>query len=324
MESVVSKKLILYSYFMKQYLDLLKHVMDNWIDKQDRTWVGTRSVFGYQTRYDLNESFPLLTTKKVYLRWIIHELLWFLSGDTNIQYLVKNNVKIWNEWAYQVYIEENNLAEKYPRYSEKWHKKMEEFIEKVKNDDEFAQKWWDLGPVYWKQWRRWQAADWSEVDQLQNVLDMLKNDPNSRRMLLSGWNVWEIQGLIKCKHSAPPPCHTLFQFYTADWRLSCQLYQRSADIFLWVPFNIASYSLLTMMIAQVTWFKPWEFIHTIWDAHIYSNHFSQVNEQLSRDIRKPPQMKINPKIDNLFDFKFEDFELVGYNPHPAIKAPIAV
>lgn len=300
---------------MKQYHDLLKNVKENWIDKMDRTWVWTRSVFGYQMRFDLSKWFPLLTTKKVFLRWIIHELIWFLSWDTNIQYLVKNNVRIWNEWPFQKYIEENSLEKEFPKYTEKWSEKMTEFIEKIKNDDEFAKKWWDLWPVYWRQWRNFNQQ-W--VDQIQNVIETLKNNPNSRRNLVVAYNP------VEADQMALPPCHSLFQFYVADWKLSCQLYQRSADTFLWVPFNIASYALLTMMIAQVVDLEVWDFVHTLWDTHIYSNHFEQVEEQLSRTPKKLPEMILNKNVKNIFDFKIEDFELKNYNPDPAIKAPIAV
>lgn len=309
---------------MKQYLDLLKHVMDNGVDRTERTWVGTRSVFWYQYRVNLNEGFPLLTTKKVFIKGVIHELLWFLTGDTNIRYLAQNGVKIWNEWCYQIYLEENNLLEKYPRYSEEWSTHMNEFITKIIEDEEFAKKWWDLGPIYGKQWTAWEAKDGREINQIQIVLDMLQNDRNSRRIMVSGWNVGEIQWLIHSHHHAPPSCHSLFQFHVMNGKLSCQLYQRSADIFLGVPFNLASYALLTHMIAQVSGLEVGDFIHTMGDAHIYLNHFDQVTEQLSRDVRTLPTVKLNPEVKNLFDFTYEDFEIVGYDPHPAIKAPIAV
>ncbi len=301
---------------MRQYLDLLDHIMLNWTDKTDRTWVGTKSVFGYQMRFDLSKWFPLLTTKKMFLKWIIYELIWFLAWDTNIQYLVKNGVKIWNEWPYQAYLKANNLESEFPKYSEKWQEKMSEFIENIKNDDEFAKKWWELGPVYGKQWR-----DFGWIDQISNVINQIKNTPDSRRMIVSAWNPTEIEEMAK---SWLPPCHTLFQFYVANWKLSCQLYQRSADTFLWVPFNIASYSVLTMMIASVCGLEYWDFVHTLWDTHIYNNHFEQVREQLSRTPLKLPQLKINPLVKDIFSFKYEDFELVWYESHPAIKAPIAV
>jgi len=264
---------------MKQYLDLLKEIMDKGVVKQDRTGVGTKSIFGYQMRFDLGEGFPLLTTKKVHLRSIIHELLWFISGDTNIGYLHDNNVSIWDEWA-----DENG----------------------------------DLGPVYGKQWRSWQTPDGRSIDQLAQVIDTIRHNPDSRRMIVCAWNPSDVDKM------ALPPCHCFFQFYVADGKLSCQLYQRSADTFLGVPFNIASYALLTMMIAQVCGLKPGEFVHTTGDTHIYLNHFNQVREQLSRDPRPLPTMKLNPEIKSIFDFKYEDFELEGYDPWPAIKAPVAV
>jgi thymidylate synthase len=264
---------------MKQYHDLLQHILDNGAQKEDRTGTGTISVFGYQMRFDLNEGFPCLTTKKLHLRSIIHELLWFLKGDTNIQYLKENNVSIWDEWA-----------------------------------DEDG----NLGPVYGSQWRSWPSADGRHIDQIKQVLDQIKNNPDSRRIIVSAWNVSEIDKM------ALPPCHAFFQFYVADGKLSCQLYQRSADTFLGVPFNIASYALLTMMMAQVCGLKPGDFVHTLGDAHLYSNHLDQAKLQLTRDFRPLPQMKINPEITNLFDFKYEDFELVNYDPHPHIKAAVAV
>ncbi|MEZ4848371.1 MAG: thymidylate synthase [Bacteroidia bacterium] len=264
---------------MKVYLDLLKHVLENGVDRGDRTGTGTRSVFGHQMRFDLSEGFPLVTTKKVHLRSIIHELLWFLMGDSNVKYLQENKVRIWNEWA-----------------------------------DEDG----ELGPVYGVQWRSWRGADQQTIDQISQAVDMIKNKPQSRRIIVSAWNVGEIEKM------ALPPCHALFQFYIADGKLSCQLYQRSADLFLGVPFNIASYALLTMMMAQVTDLQPGDFIHTFGDTHIYHNHFEQVKLQLSRDTRPLPQMKLNPEVKSIFDFKFEDFTLENYHPHPTIKAPIAV
>lgn len=299
---------------MKQYLDLLSKIMNEGVDRPDRTGTGTRGLFGYQMRMDLSKGFPLLTTKKVFLRGIIVELLWFLTGDTNIQPLVNQNVHIWDDWPYAVYKDNKEFK----------GETKEEFITKIGLDDKFAKKWGDLGPVYGKQWRRWQNADGTEFDQITATIEEIKKNPYSRRILVSGWNVGEIQGLVKGKHSAPPLCHSLFQFYISEGKLSCQLYQRSADTFLGVPFNIASYALLTMMIAQVTGYKPGEFIHTFGDVHIYHNHFDQVKEQLSRKPKKLPKMKINPKVKNIFNFKPEDFELVGYDPYPSIKAPIAV
>ncbi|MFT4343293.1 MAG: thymidylate synthase [Candidatus Woesearchaeota archaeon] len=296
------------------YLDLLNHILTNGTKREDRTGIGTIGVFGHQIRFDLEKGFPLLTTKKVFIRGIIHELLWFLSGDTNIRYLVQNKVHIWDDWPYETY----------KASSEFKGETMKEFAQKVADDEEFAQKWGDLGPVYGKQWRRWETKESQTIDQISYVLHELKNNPNSRRILVSGWNVGELQGLIKGKRTAPPLCHSLFQFYVSDGKLSCQLYQRSADVFLGVPFNIASYALLTMMIAQVTGLKPGEFIHTFGDAHIYLNHLDQVHEQLSREPRKLPVMKLNPEKKDLFDFVYEDFTLEDYDPHPPIKAPIAV
>lgn len=259
--------------------------MEEGNDRKNRTGVDTRGVFGTQTRYDLTKGFPLLTTKKVFIKGIIYELLWFLQGDTNIKYLNEHGVKIWDEWA---------------------------------------DKKGDLGPIYGKQWTAWEAKDGTKINQIAVAQEMLRNDPFSRRIIVSGWNVGDLQTLISGKKTAPPPCHTTFQFYVSDNKLSCQLYQRSADLFLGVPFNIASYSLLTIMMAQTTGLKLGEFIHTIGDAHIYHNHFDQVKEQLSRQPKKLPIMKINPKIKDIFDYKYEDFELFDYDPDPLIKAPIAI
>jgi thymidylate synthase len=264
---------------MKQYIDLLTHVISNGTKKSDRTGTGTISVFGYQSRYDLSEGFPVLTTKKLHLKSIIHELLWFLTGDTNVKYLQDNGVKIWNEWA-----DENG----------------------------------NLGPVYGYQWRSWPTPDGRYIDQVSQVVNSIKNNPDSRRHLISAWNVGQIDEMKL------PPCHLLIQFYVADGKLSCQLYQRSADIFLGVPFNIASYALLTLMMAQVCRLQPGEFIHTLGDAHIYLNHMEQVNLQITREPFPLPQMKINPEVKSIFDFKFEDFELVGYQAHPHIAGKVAV
>ena len=264
---------------MKQYLDLLRHIRANGVMKEDRTGTGTQSVFGYQMRFNLADGFPLLTTKKVHLKSIIHELLWFIAGDTNVRYLQENGVTIWDEWA-----DENG----------------------------------DLGPVYGHQWRSWPTPDGRVIDQLSNVIDLIQHHPDSRRMLVSAWNPGEIDQM------ALPPCHCLFQFYVAEGKLSCQLYQRSADVFLGVPFNIASYALLTLMMAQVCGLQPGEFIHTTGDTHIYRNHFEQVALQLSREPRALPVMKLNPDVKSIFDFRYEDFTLEGYDPWPAIKAPVAV
>lgn len=301
---------------MKQYHELMQRVLDEGVFKGDRTGTGTQSVFGHQMRFNLQEGFPLVTTKKVHLKSIIHELLWFLQGDTNIQYLVQNGVNIWNDWPFQSYLIQNGLDEKYPKYSAEWKAKMKEFVEQVKVDDEFAKKWGELGPVYGSQWRNFEG-----VDQISQLIDDIKNNPNSRRLIVSAWNPKDVPVMAK---SGLPPCHTLFQFYVADGKLSCQLYQRSADIFLGVPFNIASYALLTMMVAQVCGLEYGDFVHTFGDAHLYSNHMEQTKEQLSREFRPLPEMKINPDVKNIFDFTYEDFELVNYDPHPAIKAVVAV
>ena len=288
---------------MKQYLDMCRFVLENGKMKTDRTNTGTVSYFGYQARYDLEEGFPLLTTKKVHLKSIIHELLWFISGDTNIKYLVDNDVRIWNEWPFEAY----------KNSSEYQGEDLKEFAAKIKEDNEFAKKWGNLGPVYGKQWR-----DFGGVDQLENLVNDLKNNPSSRRLIISAWNPPLIPQM------ALPPCHAFMQFYVNDGELSCQLYQRSADIFLGVPFNIASYSLFTMMLAQVCGLKAKWFVHTLGDAHIYSNHFEQVNLQLSREPKKLPIMKINPSVKSIYDFKYEDFTLEGYDPHPLIKGVVAV
>ncbi len=309
---------------MKQYLDLLRHIKDTGVRKSDRTRIGTKSVFGYQMRIDLSKGFPLLTTKKMFTRGIIRELLWFLKGDTNIKYLVDNGVHIWDEWPFQAYLEANNLDSKYKIYSEEWKKAKSDFIEKIKSDSNFARKWGDLGPVYGKQWTKWGAQDGSFINQIAQVQDMIRKTPDSRRIVVSAWNVADIQRLVGSKTAAPPLCHTLFQFYVSQGALSCQLYQRSADAFLGVPFNIASYSLLTMMIAQTTNLKAGDFVHTFGDLHIYSNHSEQVDIQLSRSPRPLPKMIINPEKKDIFDFDFEDFKLVEYDPYPAVSAQIAV
>jgi len=277
---------------MQQYLELMRHVRDNGTQKGDRTGTGTKSVFGYQMRFNLSEGFPLVTTKKCHLRSIIHELLWFLKGDTNTEYLKDNGVKIWDEWA-----DENG----------------------------------DLGPVYGYQWRSWPTPDGRHVDQVSEVVEQLKNNPNSRRIIINAWNVADLpdetispQANVKNSKMALAPCHAFIQFYVADGKLSCQLYQRSADIFLGVPFNIASYALMTMMLAQVCNLEPGDFIHTLGDAHLYSNHSEQVEEQLGRTPYPRPTMNINPDVTDIFSFSFEDFELVGYEAHPHIKAPVAI
>ena len=264
---------------MKQYLDLMQHVLDHGTQKHDRTGTGTISVFGYQMRFNLQEGFPMVTTKKLHLKSIIHELIWFLSGDTNIKYLKDNGVKIWDEWA-----DENG----------------------------------DLGPVYGSQWRSWPKPDGSHIDQITQIINTIKNNPDSRRIIVSAWNVAEVENM------ALPPCHAFFQFYVADGKLSCQLYQRSADIFLGVPFNIASYALLTMMVAQVCGLEYGDFIHSLGDAHLYNNHIEQANLQLSREPKSLPVMEINPEVKDILDFKYEDFTLTGYDPHPHIKGAVAV
>ncbi|MBI5140049.1 MAG: thymidylate synthase [Candidatus Vogelbacteria bacterium] len=309
---------------MRQYLDLLQHIADRGVVKANRTGIDTRSIFGYQMRVNLADGFPLLTTKKMFLRAIIHELLWFLRGDTNIQYLVKNGVRIWNEWAYEGYLKANNLQGKYPRYSDAWKANLSEFVERVKIDDEFAKRYGELGPIYGKQWVNWETKDGRSVNQVQLALDLIRNDPTSRRIIVSGWNIGEIEDLVHAHHSAPPPCHALFHFMVINGRLSCQLYQRSADVFLGVPFNLASYSLFTMMMAQVAGLLPGEFVHTFGDVHIYLNHSDQIREQLSRAPRLLPRIKINPNVKSIFNFRFEDFTLEGYDPHPVIKGEIAV
>ena len=301
---------------MKQYLDLMKHILDEGVKKEDRTGTGTVSVFGYQMRFDLEDSFPLLTTKRVNLDSIIHELLWFISGDTNISYLVKNGVNIWNDWPYQSYLKQTHQEKDYPMHSKEWKDEMKKFIEQIKSDDDFAKVYGDLGPVYGRQWRNFEG-----VDQLNQVVEDIKSSPDSRRLIVSAWNPKDIPVMVK---SGLPPCHTLFQFYVSEGRLSCQLYQRSADVFLGVPYNIASYAILTMMVAQATGLKPGEFIHTLGDAHLYSNHLDQVEEQLARVPFPCPKLSINKDKDSIFNFSISDFKLINYQTHPHIPAPIAV
>ena len=301
---------------MKQYLDLMRHVKNNGIRKEDRTGTGTISAFGYQMRFDLSEGFPLVTTKKVHLKSIIYELLWFIQGDTNIKFLVKNGVNIWNDWPFQNWLKETKQDKEYSMYSQAWRDKMKEFIERIKEDKKFSDQYGDLGPVYGQQWRNFQG-----IDQLNGLINDINKFPDSRRLIVSAWNPRDIPVMEK---SGLPPCHTLFQFYVAEGKLSCQLYQRSADVFLGVPFNIASYALLTMMIAQATDLKLGDFVHTFGDAHLYVNHLEQVEEQLSRRPHALPNMQINPLITNIFDFQYTDFQLNNYDPEPAIPARVAV
>ena len=301
---------------MKQYLDLMRHVKNNGIRKEDRTGTGTISAFGYQMRFDLSEGFPLVTTKKVHLKSIIYELLWFIQGDTNIKFLVKNGVNIWNDWPFQNWLKETKQDKKYSMYSQAWRDKMKEFIERIKEDKKFSDQYGNLGPVYGQQWRNFQG-----IDQLNGLINDINKSPDSRRLIVSAWNPKDIPVMEK---SGLPPCHTLFQFYVAEGKLSCQLYQRSADVFLGVPFNIASYALLTMMIAQVTGLQLGDFVHTFGDAHLYVNHLEQVEEQLSRRPHALPNMQINPLVTNIFDFQYIDFQLNNYAPQPPIPARVAV
>ncbi len=301
---------------MKQYLELMRHIRDGGVRKEDRTGTGTMSVFGYQMRFDLSEGFPLVTTKKVHLKSIIYELLWFIQGDTNIRYLVNNGVNIWNDWPFQSWLRETGQDQTFPMYTPEWREQMKLFVERIKADEQFARQYGELGPVYGRQWRNFEG-----VDQLAQVVEDIKCNPDSRRLIVSAWNPVDIPVMAK---SGLPPCHTLFQFYVSEGRLSCQLYQRSADVLLGVPFNIASYALLTLMIAQVAGLQPGDFVHTFGDAHLYSNHLEQVEEQLSREPHPLPEMVINPGVRDLFSFQYEDFELKNYKPHPPISAPVAV
>jgi len=301
---------------MQQYLDLVRHIRDHGVKKEDRTGTGTVSIFGHQMRFDLAHGFPLVTSKKVHLKSILHELLWFIRGDTNIRYLVENGVGIWNDWPYQNWLRETGQDTSLKKYSPEWRAVMKEFIEKIKTDSDFAAQYGDLGPVYGKQWR-----NFGGVDQLTQLIEDIKSNPDSRRLIVSAWNPQDIPVMVK---SGLPPCHSLFQFYVVNGRLSCQLYQRSADVFLGVPFNIASYAILTMMIAQVSGLGLGDFVHTFGDAHLYLNHMDQVEEQLSRSTFDLPTMKINPQVTCLFDFVFDDFELQNYQSHGPIAAPVAV
>jgi thymidylate synthase len=298
----------------KQYLDLLQDLLENGVYKDDRTGTGTYSLFGRQIRFDLQQGFPLLTTKKIFTKGIIHELLWFLQGDSNLQYLVKNGVHIWDDWPLRFYKHSVEKLGEEPL-------SREEFLQKIVEDDEFAKKWGELGPVYGYQWRHWPTQDGGEIDQISNLITEIKKNPNSRRLIINAWNVADIEEMAK---AGLPPCHSLFQFYVLNGKLSCQLYQRSADTFLGVPFNIASYAFLTHMVAQVCDLEVGEFVHTFGDVHIYKNHIDQVKEQLSREMRPLPTLKLNPEVKDIFSFKIEDFTIENYDPHPAIKAPVAV
>lgn len=306
----------------EQYLELLEKLMNEGTEKSDRTGTGTKSFLGYQMRFNLSDGFPLLTTKKVPIKAIIHELLWFMRGDTNLKYLAENNVHIWDEWPYKAYLKKT--GQPIPEINgEEWKKGMAEFVEKIKTDENFAKEHGNLGPIYGYQWRSWPTADGRHIDQIQKVIETIKTRPNDRRMIVSAWNVGLLEEMEK---AGLPPCHCLFQFYVADGKLSCQLYQRSCDTFLGVPFNIASYAIFTMIMAQLTGLKPGEFVWTGGDVHLYLNHMDQAKEQLSRknDIRPLPKMKINPDKKKIEDFTIDDFELTEYDPHPGIKAPIAV
>lgn len=293
---------------MQQYHDLLQHILEKGAWKEDRTGTGTWSCFGYQMRFDLQKGFPLLTTKKVFTKAIIHELLWFLQGSSNIQYLCRNGVTIWDDWPFA----------KYKKSKDYSGETLKEFSKKIAEDEGFAEKWGELGPVYGVQWRSWTGPNGETIDQITKLIEQINSNPNSRRLLVNAWNVALVDQM------ALPPCHTMFQFYVSNGKLSCQLYQRSADVFLGVPFNIASYALLTHMIAQVCNLQPGEFIHTFGDVHLYSNHKEQVMEQLSRDCRELPTLALNTNIQNIFDFTFADIKILNYHPHPPISGDVAV
>lgn len=311
------------------YLDLAQRILDEGSTRDDRTGTGTKSIFGHQMRFDLQKGFPLLTTKRVFFKLIKSELLWFLKGDTNIKFLLENNNHIWDEWAFERYVESEEYdgpdmtnfglrAQEDEAFSELLKEEKSKFTTRILEDDEFAEKYGTLGNVYGAQWRSWPKTDGGTIDQIQNVLDSIKNNPNSRRHIVSAWNPEEVPDM------ALPPCHTLFQFYVQDGKLSCQLYQRSADVFLGVPFNIASYALLTHLIAHETGLEVGEFVHTFGDAHLYLNHMEQIKKQLSREPRELPELQLNTEKQSIFDFEMDDIKVVNYNPHKGIKAPIAV
>lgn len=312
------------------YIQLCKHVLENGLRKDDRTGTGTTSVFGYQMRFDLKEGFPLLTTKRIPFRLIVSELLWFIKGDTNIQYLLKHNNNIWNEWAFKKWVESSDYegidmtdfglrSQTDEEFNKEFLNQMNIFKNKILTDDNFASKYGELGNVYGKQWRAWETSTGETIDQLKDVIETIKKSPDSRRLIVSAWNPEDVPS-----NMALPPCHSLFQFYVSDGKLSCQLYQRSADIFLGIPFNIASYSLLTHLVAHECGLDVGEFIHTLGDAHIYNNHIEQIELQLSREPKCLPILKLNPEIRSVFEFEVEDISIEGYDPHPTIKAPVAV
>lgn len=301
---------------MKTYHDLLEHILSHGTEKGDRTGTGTRSVFGYQMRFDLREGFPLITTKKVHWKSVVHELIWFIRGDTNLRYLVQNGVRIWNEWPFRHYLEKNGLTERFPQHSSEWREEMKNFVERIKADAKFAEQWGELGPVYGRQWRNYRG-----IDQLSQVIESIKTKPDSRRHIVTAWNPEDIPEMAK---AGLPPCHTLFQFYVANGELSCQLYQRSADTFLGVPFNIASYALLTHLVARECGLGVGDFVHTLGDAHLYSNHLEQAREQLDRTPRPLPSIRISDDAPDIFSLQYDDIELLDYDPLPIIKAPIAI
>jgi len=306
-----------------QYLDLLREIKENWVEKDDRTWVGTVWIFWSQMKFDLSQGFPLLTTKKTFLRWIIVELIWLIRWETNIKYLVDRDVHIWDEWPFQNYLKLEWLEKKFPKYSDEWYSEKDNFISKIKSlpeTDQFVIEYWDLWPVYGFQWRNF---NWQWFDQLKDAVNEIKNNPTNRRIIVSAWNPAQVKNMLL------PPCHMFYQFWVdvKNKKLDLQMYQRSADIFLWVPFNIASYSALLILIAKITWLQPWNFIHTLWDVHIYKNHFDQVNQQLKNEPFPFPELKIKKDVKTLEDLEkleWEDFELINYKSHKSIKASVAV